>query len=305
MGLGILNLESSLRKFPTGGIDPWPSIENYSSAGRAFGPDKQGLSWAFQILPYLEENAVYNFNTKEQITNSPVDSYFCPNSRGPTFNDRDNAWLMDYAALAPSPSRSDFVKQFGNDRFFDRLVGVLANETGGPTSACNSAYGFWGVTSYSNDHNPDPKSSLRNYTGFNGVIVRGSYNNETGPAKDLDYDPPTTMRRLKDGTSKTAMVSEKRLRTDVAPGGPDDDRGWSDGWDIDTVRSTMCQPAQDGPSGTYDWPIFALIAGSAHDSGMNTVFADGHVQFINYEIDVETWNLMGHRDDGQTFDADF
>ncbi len=305
MGLGILNLESANRKFPTGGIDPWPSIENYSSGGQAFGPDKQGLSWAFQILPYLEEDAVHDLNTTAQISGTPVAAYFCPSRRGPTYNERDRAWLMDYAALAPAPSRADFVKKFGNDRFYDRLLTVISGRNGSPTWGCIQSYGFWGIGSYGNDHNPRAKSALGNqYVGFNGVIVRGSYNNETGTPKDMNYDPPTTMRRIKDGTSKTAMVTEKRLRTGEAPGGPDDDRGWSDGWDIDTVRSTICQPTPDGPPGGFDWPVFALIAGSAHTAGMNTVFADGHVEFVNYDIDLETWNLMGHRDDGQTFNAE-
>ncbi len=300
IGLAILNLENATRQFPSGGIEPWPMIELYSNGGKAFGPDKQGLSWAFQILPYLEENAIHGLNTTADITNAPVSLYFCPTRRQTTFNSIDQAWLMDYAALAPAPSRGDFVKQYGNDNGFQIMLTT-------PARGCGSAYGFWGTRNYSNDFNPRTKQLLgANYTGFNGVIVRSSYlvMSRVRRVVELGYDRITTMGRIKDGTSKTAMVSEKRLRLGDTAGAPDDDRGWSDGWDIDTVRSTICQPKPDGLLTDITWPSYALTAGSRHTSGMNTVFADGSARFINYDIDLETWNLLGHRADGQTYDAD-
>ena len=63
IGLAVLNLEQSAKVFPTGGIHPWPDIVNYSANGRPFGPKTQGLSWAFQILPYLEQGAVHGLTT--------------------------------------------------------------------------------------------------------------------------------------------------------------------------------------------------------------------------------------------------
>lgn len=306
MGLGILNLESSHRHFPTGGIEPWPEIENYATNGKAMGPGKQGLSWAFQILPYLEENAIHNLSSTADIAGAPVGSYFCPSRRGTTFNERDQAWLMDYASLTPAPSRADFIKSEGSDAGFDALLKVDGT---GVSAGCKQSYGFWGITSYGNDFNPAPKAFLKErYTGFSGVIVRSSYYifDRRGDKKvtDLKYDPPTKMRGIKDGTSKTAMVSEKRLRTGNTSQAPDDDRGWSDGWDIDTVRSTICQPEPDGPPEQIRFPSEYLMAGSRHDGGMNTVFADGHVQYIAFDIDLETFNLMGHRNDKQVFSAD-
>jgi hypothetical protein len=37
---------------------------------------------------------------------------------------------------------------------------------------------------------------------------------------------------------------------------------------------------------------------------MNCVFADGSVHFLNYGIDLEQFNLIGHRSDSQVIDAD-
>ncbi len=43
MGLAILNLENATKMFPSGGIEPWPQVEWYSSGSKPFGPDRQGL----------------------------------------------------------------------------------------------------------------------------------------------------------------------------------------------------------------------------------------------------------------------
>ena len=40
--------------------------------------------------------------------------------------------------------------------------------------------------------------------------------------------------------------------------------------------------------------------GSAHSGGINAVFADGSVSFISYDVDLETFNRLGNRGDGET-----
>ena len=59
-------------------------------------------------------------------------------------------------------------------------------------------------------------------------------------------------RTVSDGLSNTLLISEKFVRSDmsdtVAPDGTtsySDDRGWTDGWDPDTVRFTGYQPISD------------------------------------------------------------
>lgn len=310
IGLAILNLEAAQKTFPNGGIEPWPSIERYSASGRPFGPPKQGLSWAFQILPYLEENAVHNLATTAQIGLSPVNMYFCPSRRQPTSHtasrDRNVYWLMDYAATTAGPSRQQAeALQAG---LFNTLITVTGTSTASSIATnrgCATAYSFWGIRSYGNDFNPVRRNLLGvNYTGFWGVIVRSSYFvNSQGAVTNLSYTPTVKIRHILDGTSKTLMVTEKRLRLPYTPDVADDDRGWSDGWDIDTVRLTYCQPTQDSTkfiagNGTTVTP------GSAHAGGINAVFADGSVTAITFEVDLETFNRMAHRADGEVVDQD-
>ena len=71
-----------------------------------------------------------------------------------------------------------------------------------------------------------------------------------------------------------------------------------------SIRTTLCTPVQDSSStiattasdpkaSSYKTP------GSAHSAGINAVYADGSVTTINYDISAETFNCLGHREDGQ------
>src|SRR5688572_26746585 len=106
MMLAMHNLESAKKCFPSGGIAPYASIENYLSdssptnpnpQGQPLGPDRQGLSWAYQILPYLEEAAAYNLKRADDLNSLIITAYHCPSKRGPT-RSIYGAELMDYAA---------------------------------------------------------------------------------------------------------------------------------------------------------------------------------------------------------------
>ncbi|MFM8290802.1 MAG: DUF1559 domain-containing protein [Planctomycetia bacterium] len=299
VGLAILTLENSIKTFPTSGIEPWPLIEWYSSGAKPFGPDRQGLSWAFQILPYLEEGAVTNLTRTTQIGSTPIELYFCPSRRPPTSYtyDGNKFWLMDYASVQPGPARNQ-------TEFYDNYYAmtVQGGEELPTTVGCANGAALWGVTTYTNDFGPRHKDlwGPAKYLGFSGVIVRSSYllKQAGGAPTLLGYDPPMKVARIKDGTSKTMMVFEKRLMPPYTPGSGDDDRGWSDGHDIDVTRTTLCVPYQDAPQRvTRDRTKYT--AGSAHAAGLNAVFADGSVTSVDYTIDIHVFNRLGHRDDGE------
>ena len=70
-----------LQGVSNGGAGPDVDIANYSSGGKPFGPDKQGLNWTFQILPFLEEGAIQNMTTQAQLQGIAVPLYVCPSRR--------------------------------------------------------------------------------------------------------------------------------------------------------------------------------------------------------------------------------
>ena len=303
IGLAILNVENAVKTFPTSGIEPWPNLEWYSAGGKAWGPGRQGLSWAFQILPYLEENAVSNLARTDQVGGSPISLYFCPTRRNPTSNTMGGVtyWLMDYASVQPGPSRSESAM---HDQYLQLATGGIGLQT---TVGCRDAVAFWGVNDESNNYGPEPRSRLAgSYLGFKGVIVRSSYLVTAQGAKPvlLGYDSPVKVSGIKDGTSKTLMVFEKRLLTPYNQGvsvsidKEGDDRGWSDGHDLDVARSTLCVPYQDSSARVQNQRS-AFTAGSAHAAGLNAVLADGSVTTLEYGIDIQIFNRLGHRDDGE------
>jgi prepilin-type N-terminal cleavage/methylation domain-containing protein/prepilin-type processing-associated H-X9-DG protein len=311
-GLAILNLENVSKTFPGGGISPYPKIEDYASGGMPFGPKKQGLSWAFQILPYMEAGSVHSIINTVQIAGTPISTYFCPSRRSnASYVNTDSArvqnqgisgpvtyWLLDYAAVQPGPSRSEFPQFAATIAMVTAASGTLPT-----TRGCKAGYGFWGFGAGVRDFSPSP-STASGYTGFRGVIVRSSYLVKNGAVTELGYGGPTRVGQIVDGTSKTIVVTEKRLRRGGDPNvhPQDDDEGWASGWDYDTVRSTYCKPyrdsseAIDGQLATFQTP------GSAHDAGINAVFADGSVRTLSYAIDMETFNRLGHRADGESVD---
>src|SRR5262245_20738462 len=61
--LALQNHEGTRKVFPTGGTKRSPDLQKYLTNGTANGPAKQGLGWAYQLLPYLEEQAVHDFRT--------------------------------------------------------------------------------------------------------------------------------------------------------------------------------------------------------------------------------------------------
>jgi prepilin-type processing-associated H-X9-DG protein len=99
------------------------------------------------------------------------------------------------------------------------------------------------------------------------------------------------------------LIGEKRLKpSQYGSGDWHDDRGWTDGWDPDTMR---CTSAPFGSDRKWNFQMVAgddigYHFGAAHAEGMNFVFCDASVKFINYSADRNFFNRLGHRLDGKT-----
>jgi prepilin-type N-terminal cleavage/methylation domain-containing protein/prepilin-type processing-associated H-X9-DG protein len=279
-GLAVLNHLSTKKHFPTGGTIPWHEQD------QSF---RDGYGWAFQILPYVEEDALRqlaNNYTKaatsaqraeanRQVRTALVPFYACPSRRAPllivngacplsTANGPGGCASMDYAGITTAMSKNSPPKD--------------------PPGFNEHEAGFWGVAGQ--DFSMPPQS-----VEFRGIFVR------TGHSR------PTTIGQVLDGASKTIMISEKRLYTNRYETGEwDDDQGWSDGWDPDVLRWCGSPPAPDIRAGAPGDPgnrRRGFEAGSAHSSAVNAVFADGSVHTITYDIDARTFNNLGDRKDGR------
>lgn len=279
IGLSILNFESAIGSFPGGGDTPWPKIEdNLIGGSQQMGPEKHGFSWAFQVLPYLEEGAITNLTRTDLIERAQVPLYACPSRREvKPSGGQSGRVLMDYASATAKGGR------------------LVSSEFRPYEWSSEDSYwqgSIWTV----------PKGKR-----YYGIIVRA---NAWPPSTKADTgsSPPTTFGKISDGSSKTLLLGEKRLiQARYASGDWHDDRGWSDGWDPDTVRSTAFAYGRDLPQAT-DWPKgirdYGFQFGSSHEAGMHAVFGDNAVHKIAYDIDQQVFDSMGNRSDGGVFNFD-
>jgi hypothetical protein len=309
MILAMHNHVDSYKEFPSGGIYPWPNIEDYvTSGGAAYGPEDQGLSWGFQILPFLEEGSVHGLRNTGQIERTAIPHYFCPSRRGPT-KDAVNlsaAYLMDYAAAVPARSRGQLAKVAATANYDTAYLADIAG--GFDTAGCNREE-FWGYRG-SPIHrdafqaapttNPPPAG----YGGFWGVIVRSNrWVDQSRNVRSTGFYTPITFAKISDGSTNTMVLGEKFLvPSRYLIGDWHDDKGWADGWDPDTLRCTICKMMPDREINQGDGTQVRLAGfkfGSAHSSGINAGFADASVQFLSYDIDQEIFNRMGNRSDDE------
>jgi prepilin-type N-terminal cleavage/methylation domain-containing protein len=114
------------------------------------------------------------------------------------------------------------------------------------------------------------------------------------------YPDVVRMKDITDGTTRSITISEKRLDpTKYTTGAWYDDNGYATGWDNDTVRMTDAPYVLgiDMPFPSSDWN-YGWALGSAHASGVYSVFADGAVHLIAYEIDQQIIDSLTNRHDG-------
>jgi prepilin-type processing-associated H-X9-DG protein len=318
IGLGVLNHADSHKVLPTGGAryvpaTGWGLAQNLEN-GKPLGPDRQGIGWGYQILPYIEEGTAQQLTTTEQLQQVVISIYVCPSRRPPR-----TGWsaafngviaFMDYAGAVPctytSPARTAKYDPATTVPFELPDVATLGR----------SFYGGAAATG------PEPPDNAL----YDGVIVRCPWlwqRTDAASGKQIGVFRSRVTGLVKfadilDGTSKTFMIGEKYVRSDNYEGSfgatnrNSDDRGWADGWDADFMRSSCTVPIQDGNGIGWNtnvqltnyfadgpFPVQGYYNvfhfGSAHTGGINAVYADGSVQTITYEVDPIVFNALGTR----------
>jgi prepilin-type N-terminal cleavage/methylation domain-containing protein/prepilin-type processing-associated H-X9-DG protein len=331
IGLSMQNHVSARGVFPTGGNGNGPNLSYYvtgttANPGNPNGPNKQGLSWSYQLLPYLEQDAVQGITSTAQIAGTIISLYYCPSRRQPTVlgNSLYGNAMTDYAAAHPYSWKCPTnVAANANVKYEPSAFEVQNQRMQFARQAfwCNG--GPWGGVT--------PENGV-----YDGVIVRTPYrvtdcNPATACQTPNQTQPPIGQRvpgnpsatkpgQIPDGLSTTLVLAEKYVRSDIYYGGlpsgrglsASDDRGWTDGWDPDTIRLTGFQPRSDSDGACFNAPIDiyctgdgpdVYLFGSAHSGGMNATYADASVHFISFDVDGIVFNSLGTRNGEETLDT--
>jgi prepilin-type N-terminal cleavage/methylation domain-containing protein/prepilin-type processing-associated H-X9-DG protein len=108
---------------------------------------------------------------------------------------------------------------------------------------------------------------------------------------------PVRIGDITDGTTNTLLIGEKRMnRALLGRKQPDDNQGYTSGFNYDTIRKTTRPPAPD-----YFAPVGdgGGLFGSSHTGSVNFVLADGSVRTIPFSINAKIFSYLGQRNDGQ------
>ena len=294
------------------------AVLNYESVQVGPGtPDGNGgyttgyYSWLVPILPYVEQNNVYDAidldincgtgfgfmidssHPNAVAANTVIDIFLCPS---------------DFALLQTE----------------------LATGTANP--APDNYMGNAGWPSYATGFDGERNTPGR----FNGVIPL------VHPSENIGWhDDKVTLAEIFDGTSNTAMISERLVQNGNSPQEIRDYDSRLESFHITEVNRTLAGISEEiSPFQTHShvyesghigraWISgFALTAptylhvntpntlighyntsqtegdfvmtpSSRHPGGVNMVLVDGSIRFVNDSINQETWWKMGARDDGR------
>ncbi len=273
IGLGFHAHNEALGVFPSGGL-AWSS-DRTTTNGVPNNYTSQVWGWAYQILPYIEQT---------------------------------NLWDVPDGGPAPGASTTPTV---GN---------LIIARTPISTYICPSLRGptiFPYAQSNWSSLSPGGYRAMMDYTANGGTWCND--NGMTLGSASLDgplvpssttSNKTVTFKDILDGTENTLLVGEKYLNRQTAGTSSDcnDDQGWTDGWDNDTIVFSQGSqtaslgvdissvPQPDGAVGTCGW-----LFGGPHDS-MLAVFCDGSVHSINFAISEATFYRICSATDGEIVD---
>lgn len=248
IGLAFHNHNAARGTFPdTGG--GWWLGRSKSPNGIPLAAPNQDWGWAYQLLPYIEQEDVWRNADDTEVAGTIIKLYFCPSRRSPM-----------------------------------ALPGI---QTAGIPVGC-----LRGAIDYAGNGGTGPFIFPDGYPWLhqNGVVIP-----RVGPDR-------VSLTNIPDGVSNTLLVGERNVN--IALLGQswmwDENNGYFDGWDWDTIRWGYDVPAPDRRDDSYyDWRF-----GSSHRGGVQFVLADGSVRLIAYGVSLTTFQRLCVRNDGLPVGAD-
>ena len=284
IGLGCLNFQSANRAFPTAG----GAVEQLHNAEELAKPiyGYENASWMYQILPYIEQQNLYNLRRGDGGTNAGFVKTGLAEKTVPTFS---------------CPVRSNRFAVVGVDVYaLGDYAGIMATD-----SDPGWLPGFEYRISY-------PPRDNEEQIVWTGIIARGGHVKKGSPPQIWKFRR-VDFKSIEDGSSNTMMVAEKAA-PDTAYyviGTPAsaywEAYGYYTGADWPHMRQFGAPQTE---AGTAAWPVRADSLpratqapweqgfGSGHPSILCTLWGDGSIRAISQAADLIVLDKLGKRADG-------
>jgi type II secretory pathway pseudopilin PulG len=271
IGLAFQNHVTTVGYYPHAGANPWTnSIPTFLAAGQPAVGLKQQAGWAYQILPFLEADNTFKGGSAATIEDCVITAVGTPNE----------------VFFCPSRRRPMVLTYPSNHGVTDWYNNIMKLPPG--------------------VSHPSIQTAMIDYAGSNFDVSETASSNSTGVLRPLtDSALPIRPRDITDGLSNTLLVAEKALYLpNMGQLQPDDDQGYTVGYDHDTIRHTDKAPNPDyAEPNLYGTDQYTGTFGSSHPSTFLSVFADGSVHGISYSINPTTFKYLGNIHDGHVIDS--
>jgi prepilin-type N-terminal cleavage/methylation domain-containing protein len=266
IGLGFLNYLDTYKEFPAGGsgADPVRTIVN---GGIATGAD-QAWGWAYQILPFIEQAALWEDTNDAYVKGKALEVYFCPTRRKPI------VYEVNHSGSVGPRAQIDYMANHGTRNPATNNDNLLGG----------SAYdGIVRRSLVANIPRIDTGSVL---DGTANTIMAG----ERGLANNWYAGPAGPENDVFRGGYIAGMGGNGAYLT----GGYDE---------TTTVAPIKDRNVAGLPSNGTTIAIGARHFGSAHSAGCQFVLVDGSVRLVRYTVSSEVFRRFVGRKDGLSFNA--
>ncbi|MCS7167274.1 MAG: DUF1559 domain-containing protein [Gemmatales bacterium] len=263
IAMAFHNFHNDFNHFPTGGGPCWTG-RTVVSGQFPMGPN-QSWGWGYQILPYIELDALFRQPNDSVVISTIVPTYICPSRRRPQ--------LIANTARAP-------MDYHGNGGI---RSGLLSAYTSPP-------WGDWGATGMviASDLRFDPNPPTGRVVSLDGGVPDGTSNVVLIGEKRMDSRGQGNSQWHDDSgwtdgfDGDTIGSAEFQPSQDNPSGVPQTSFG---GWQNGGCHKNGAQ------------------MGSAHPGSFNAVMADRSIRKIRYSVNITVFRQACVRDDGQAFSA--
>jgi prepilin-type N-terminal cleavage/methylation domain-containing protein len=249
-----------------------------------------------RILPFIEEQQLFDqleaarsdWGATRNLLNTRVPAFICP-SASPTLRPEGNASNFDgpgvnYAWSTGSSIETVWAGNRFNGMFAYQVQRKMADVRDGLSKTLMGSEMLTGTGVYSS---PGTYPFDIFYVGdslFTAVVDRNFPTAaELAAIGNAAFSAPTGVRG-NNGTLWGWYPATQSTLTTAAP----------PNWQYPSAGGACC------PGGAHDWGWGIIPPRSLHRGGVDAAMGDGSVRFIVNEIDLLTFQRMGHADDGQS-----